>query len=90
MGRKHVAGNDMRNTLWRLRGATQKMIECSVDRTPSELHAVTVVFRDETFLDECYPDESSARTRALQIRDGLLKAGGWTLVGDAAVGLSSS
>jgi hypothetical protein len=55
----------------------------------STLHAVTVVLGHETFLNECYPDERSARTRALQVRDGLLKSGTWTLVSPSAVGLSS-
>ena len=79
----------MSNTLWRLRGSTDKVIECCVDRTVSKLHAITVVVGHETFLSECYPDETSARTRALQVRDGLLKSGGWTLVSPTAVSLSS-
>lgn len=73
----------MPNTLWRLRGSTDKVIECCVSRTASALHFVTVILGHETFLDECYPDETSARTRAVQIRDGLLKTGGWTPVSHA-------
>jgi hypothetical protein len=79
----------MPNTLWRLRGSTDKVIECRVDRTASTLHAITVVLGHETFLNECYPDANSARTRALQVRDGLLKSGAWTLVGPSALALSS-
>ena len=78
----------MPNTLWRLRGSAEKVIECRVDRTASTLHAVTVVFGHETFLHECYPDASSAQTRALQVRDGLLKKGGWTVVKQPAGGAS--
>ena len=77
------------NTLWRLRGSTNKLIECWVSRTASKLHAITVVFGHETILSETYPDESSARRRAMQGRDGLLKVGGWTLVGPAPVSVSS-
>ena len=79
----------MPNTLWRLRGSTDQVVECSVDRTVSKLHAITVVLHRETVLSECYPDETSARTRALQVLDGLLKHGGWTLVSPTAAGLSS-
>ena len=79
----------MPNTLWRLRGSTDKVIECRVDRTYSTLHAITVVVGHETFLNECFPDASSAQTRALQVRDGLLKSGWWTVVGPSALGLSS-
>lgn len=80
--------NDMPNTLWRLRGSTDKVIECCVDRTDSTLHSITILLNHETLLNECYPDDTSARTRALQVRDGLLKSGGWTLVHPTAAGLS--
>ena len=66
------------NPLWRLRGATKRLVECSVRRTISKLYVVTVVFGSETLLDETYPDYSSAMTRAVHVRDGLLKSGGWT------------
>ena len=79
----------MPNPLWRLRGSTDKVIECSVVPTEATVHAVTVVFGSETFLNECYPDAASATRRAMQVRDGLLANGGWTVVGQAAVGLSS-
>lgn len=79
----------MRNVLWRLRGSADTVIECSVNRTPSKSHAITVVLGHETFLTETYPDETSARSRATQVRDGLLKSGGWTVVTHAAVDPSS-
>lgn len=72
---------DMLNTVWRLRGSTDKVIECFVAPTAATVHAVTVVFDCETFLNECYPDEASATSRALQVRDGLLKSGIWEVVG---------
>ena len=78
----------MPNTLWRLRGSTEKILECCMAPTAATVHAVTVVFGSETFLNECYPDAASATRRGMQIRDGLLESGGWTVVGDAAVGLS--
>ena len=79
----------MPNTVWRLRGSTDQVLECSVTRTPSRAHALTVVLRRQTFLQETYPDEPSALSRARQMRDGLLEGGGWTVVSHAAVGLSS-
>ena len=75
----------MPNTVWRLRGSADKVVECSLDETISKAHAVTVVLGRETFLRETYPDEASAMTRAMQVRERLLKSGGWT----AVVGLSS-
>jgi hypothetical protein len=78
----------MPNTLWQLRGTTERVIECRVDRTPSKSHLLTVILGRETCLNETYPDESSARIRALQVRDGLLKSGAWIAVGHPAVGLS--
>ena len=88
MRRSNEVSTEMPNTLWRLRGSTDKVIECCVDLTPSKSHALTVILGRETFLDETYPDESSARTRALQVRDGLLKRGGWTVVRQTAARLS--
>ena len=79
----------MPNMLWRLRGSTDKVIECCVAPTASKVHAVTVVLGSETFLNECYPDAASATRRAMQVREGLLKGGGWTDVAQAAVRLSS-
>ena len=79
----------MASTVWRLRGPTDKVLECCVDRTASKALALTVVLGRETFLQETYPDESSALSRATQVREGLLRGGGWTVVGHAAVGLSS-
>jgi hypothetical protein len=79
----------MPNTLWRLRGSTDKVIECCVAPTAATVHAVIVVLGSETFLNECYPDAASATRRAMQVRDGLLRSGRWTVVGHAAVGRSS-
>ena len=50
---------------------------------------MTVIIGQETFLSETYPDEASARNRAMQVRDRLLDSGDWTLVGPGALGLSS-
>ena len=70
----------MPKTLWQLRGSTNKVIECHVDRTAFGLHAITVVLGQEALLSETYPDETSARSRAMQVRYWLLKSGTWTLV----------
>jgi hypothetical protein len=79
----------MTDTVWQLRGSTDKVLECCVDRTPSKALAVIVVFGHETFLRETYPDETSALVRATQVRDQLLKSGGWTVVNRPVVGRSS-
>lgn len=67
--------------VWRLKGLTERLVECFVKPTPHRLHAVRIVFGSETFLDEYYPDIASAMRRATQVRDRLLKSGGWTPAG---------
>ena len=79
----------MPSTVWRLRGSTDKVLECCVACTPSNGHALTVVLGHETFLQETDPDETSALSRATQVRDNLLEGGGWTVVSRTAIGLSS-
>jgi hypothetical protein len=68
----------MSRTVWRLNGSTNKVIDCCVTQTLSSAHALVVLLGHETFLHETYPDEASAVRRAIQIREGLLKGGGWT------------
>ena len=80
----------MPKTVWRLRGATGKVLKCCVARTASKAHAVTVVLGQETLLQEGYLDETSALSRVRHVRDRLLKGGGWTAVNHAAVGMSST
>jgi|SwirhisoilCB2_FD_contig_41_21363947_length_449_multi_2_in_0_out_0_2 hypothetical protein len=75
----------MSNTVWQLRGSMDKVLECCVDRTASRSLTVTVVFGNETFLSETYPDETSALVRATQVRDGLLTSGGWTIVSQPVI-----
>ena len=75
----------MPKTMWRLQGATDQVVECCIDQTAARAHAVTVVLDSQTFLHEGYPDESRAMSRAMQLRDWLLKDGGWTVAADAAV-----
>ena len=84
----HEAFSDAQHPL-ALRGSTTRVIECRVDRSAFRLHTLTIVLGHETFLLEAYPDETSARTRALQVRDGLLKSGAWTHASHPIVGLSS-
>jgi hypothetical protein len=74
-------------TIWRLRGSTNRVVECSVAPTTSTVHAITVVLGSETFLNECYWSAASAERRAMQVRDDLLKGGGWTII--RGVGRSS-
>ena len=69
----------MQRTVWRLSGSTDKVVECCVDQTASKAHAITVVLGPEMFLHETYPDEASAVRRAMQVRDRLLKGGGWSV-----------
>lgn len=78
----------MTHTVWRLRGSTDKIVECCIVQRISKAYAVTVVLGPETFLDESYPDAPSASRRAMEIRDRLLASGGWTTVAEAAVSLS--
>ena len=79
----------MPNTVWQLRGLTDKVLECHVNRTPTKAHALTVVLGHETFLHETYPDESSALSRARQVCERLVNGGSWTVVSRSAVGRSS-
>lgn len=74
----------MAKPLWRLRGSTDKSVVCCVEPTALRLHAVTIVMGAETVLDECHPDAASAMSRAMHVRDGLLKNGGWTVAVEAA------
>ena len=69
--------------VWRLRRAAEKLVECSVRQTVSKLYTVTVVIGSEACLDEIYPDSVSAMRRAIDIRERLLKSGGWTAVMNA-------
>ena len=73
----------MHKAVWQLQGTTNKVVECHVDLTASKAHAVTVVLGPETFLHETYPDATSAMQRAMQVRDRLLKGGGWTIAAGA-------
>jgi hypothetical protein len=73
------------NPVWRLQGATKKLVECSVRPTASKLYVVTVALGSETLLDETYPDLPSAMSRAIHIQDRLLKSGVWTASTLAAV-----
>ena len=72
----------MSRTVWRLIGSTNRVIECSVKRSPAAAYTVVVMMGRETFLYETYPDERSATVRTVQIREGLLKGGGWAVVAD--------
>jgi hypothetical protein len=67
---------------WRLRGSKSTFVECRITQTVSKLYALTVVSGSETFLDEIYPDATSAKLRATQVRDRLLGSGDWTSVSD--------
>ena len=68
-----------RDPVWRLhRPATGTDVECRIGQSVSKTFIVTVVSGSEVFLDEVYPDATSARSRALQVRDRLLASGDWT------------
>ena len=69
----------MATTVWRLNGSTNKVLDCCVTQTPSSAHALEVIVGRETLVHEAYPDKASALRRATQIREGLLKDGGWTI-----------
>jgi len=75
----------MSSTVWQLRGSKDKVLECCIDRTASKSLTITVVFDRATFLSETYPDETSARVRATQVRDALLTSGRWTVVSQPAL-----
>jgi len=60
------------------RPATGTDVECRIEQRVSKTFIVTVVSGSEVFLDEVYPDATSARSRALQVRDRLLASGDWT------------
>ena len=75
----------MPRTVWQLRGSTDKVLECRVDRSAWKGHAVTLVLGHETFLHETYPDESSAISRAKQVCERLIQGGSWTLVFRTAI-----
>lgn len=70
-----------RDPVWRLhRPATGTDVECRIEQTVSKTFIVTVISGAAVFLDEVYPDATSARSRALLVRDGLLASGDWTSV----------
>jgi hypothetical protein len=69
---------------WRLRNSKSTLVKCRIRPTVSKLYALTVVSGSETFLDEFDPDSTSAMLRAMQVRDGLMRSGDWTDVGDHA------
>ena len=73
---------DTNGNAWQLRGSKSTLVECRIRQTPSKLYAMTVVSGVETFLNEMYPDSTSAMRRALQVRDQLLRSGNWTTVSD--------
>jgi hypothetical protein len=69
--------------VWRLRlPSTQTEVEGRIEHTVSKTFIVTVVSGSEVFLDEVYPDSSSAMSRALQVRDSLLAGDDWTSVSE--------
>lgn len=79
MDRARVArGPRIGKVVWRLRGSTDKLLECRVQRIAWMAYSVTVVFGSETFLHETYPDEGSATSRAIQVCQRLVKSGTWT------------
>jgi hypothetical protein len=79
MDRARIAGRPrMGKVAWRLRGSTDKLLECRVQHIASMAYSVTVVFGSETFLHETYPDEGSATSRAMQVYQRLVKSGAWT------------
>ena len=81
---------DSHDEAWRLRNVKSRLVECRIRQTVSKLYALTVVSGSETFLDEIYPDSTSAMLRATQVRDGLLRSGDWTDVDDHAPSTSVS
>ena len=70
---------------WRLLGSKNTIVECTIRQTVSLLYVVTVASGSETFVDEVYPDLSSAMSRALQVRDRLLNTGDWANISAYAV-----
>ena len=72
------AGSRMVTVAWRLRGSTDRIVECRVTHRASMAYSVTVVFGSETFLHETYPDEAGATSRAMQVCERLVKSGAWT------------
>jgi len=75
---------ERRDEGWRLRNSKSTLVECRIRQTVAKLYALIVVSGSETFLDEIYPDSTSAMLRAKQVRDGLVRSGDWTDVGDHA------
>ena len=63
--------------MWRLHGASDKLLECRLWNTPLTGCSLTVVIGSDNLLRESYPDSTSAMRRAMQIQEGLLKSGGW-------------
>lgn len=70
---------------WRLRNSKSTCVECRISCTASNLYALTVVSGSETFLEEIYPDVTTAMMRATQVRDRLMSSGTWTVVGQQSV-----
>jgi hypothetical protein len=61
--------------LWRLRGDRLRNIICTMQTTPSGLLALEIALGRETLLHEIYPDVRTTRSRALAIRDRLVREG---------------
>jgi hypothetical protein len=61
--------------LWRLRGDTLRNIVCTMHTSPSGLVALEIAVDRETLLREIYPDVRTTTSRALAIRDRLVREG---------------
>lgn len=71
-----MGANDI--LIWRLRGDTLRNIVCVRRSTASGLVALQVLLDQDTLLDEMYPDDRTATSRATAIRNDLLRRG-WLL-----------
>ncbi len=67
------------HSAWRLHGSTRTEVECTIQQTVSQVYVVTVVSGAEIFLDEVYPDWTTAMARAVQVRDRLIQTGDWVM-----------
>jgi hypothetical protein len=76
--------------IWRLRGATDTIVECFIEPKSPRRHAVTIAFGSETLLTEICPDAASATTRATQLRDRLLKTGHWKVTTGSGIPADSA
>ena len=60
--------------MWRLRSATtNRAIECRIETRRPKLFTLHVMWGSESLLEETYPDSESARARATELRNRLLK-----------------